>query len=662
MGIFEDITHDQKKGSFDLGADAVTFTSKAGEVSLPLEEIEGFKWTTFRKSSQLTVACKEAASYTFTGFSSKVMEEVESYSKANEKTFKKLELNTCGYNWGGFAVGDESMTFQIEDRPVFDVNFATMSQSVIQGKNEVALEFHEDDIALDNDMATLVEMRVHIPDGEEEEEVEGEETKSAAMRFHSSIAEKADFGSKGEVIAKFDDLLFNVPRGRYCIQLFTSHFLLNGKTFNYKIMYKSIDRMFLLQSVDLTYHIFILGLNPAIRQGRTSYPYLILQFGSEETIKLNLGIEEDRIAEKQYKNITHTMEGPLFDVVSRMFGAVTNNKKIIIPSLNYQSHRNGSAVRCSYKANDGYLYILEKSFFFVKKPAIYVRHDKITSIEFARLSGGESTRTFDLIIHMSDPVNPMHKFASIDRNEYNALFTFFTSKKLHITNVKGQLQVTASGRLVGSTMKETSDSEGSDDPYMNRVKDEGADSGDANSSEDEDFKAAASDGSTTADSTDFSENDAEIVNTSEEDKDGAASDDDDAVVGSDGEVKKKSGKKRKTPSTPKEKKEKKEKVNKPTKARSAYTYFIKDRSAAIKAANPGLSFQELSAKYGEEWKSLDEEGRAPYTSQAKEDMERSKVDRATFKSEHGSPSKTAGKGKKKRRTERSIIGVYVLQQ
>ena len=37
---------------------------------------------------------------------------------------------------------------------------------------------------------------------------------------------------KGEVIAKFDDLLFNVPRGRYSIQLF-ARLLLTLTTDNY---------------------------------------------------------------------------------------------------------------------------------------------------------------------------------------------------------------------------------------------------------------------------------------------------------------------------------------------------------------------------------------------------------------------------------------------
>mmetsp|Transcript_24805 Transcript_24805/g.34999 ORF Transcript_24805/g.34999 Transcript_24805/m.34999 type:complete len:797 (-) Transcript_24805:180-2570(-) len=635
MGTFEDITLDQKKGQIEVGAAGVTFTARNGkQTRIPADEIQVLKWMPNRKVAELTVEGKET-NYKFQGFFDKAAAEVESACKEMQVDFKRLELNTVGYNWGDIEVQDDEIAYQIDGRPVFTLPYSAMSQSVIQGKNEIALEFQDDD-TIDNEVETLVEMRLYLPDNEEAED--DEETPAALL--HNKIAEKADFGSQGEAIAKFEDLLFNVPRGRYNIQLFGSHFLLHGKTFNYKILYKSISKMFLLQSVDLGYHLFIINLNPAIRQGRTSYPYLILQFGVEEDVTFDLGIDDEKIAEK-YPTLKKTMKGPMFDIVSRLFSVLAQNKKIIVPSRNYKSHREGQAVRCSYKANDGYLYILEKSFFFVRKPALYIRHDQIKSIEFARLSGGESTRTFDLVIHVNDAEDASeHKFASIDRSEYNGLFTFFSSKKLHISNVKGQLQVTKSGRLVGSTAGQ--DNSDSDEGYQQRADDNSA--GEEDSEEDSDFKAASADGSTTEDS-EGSENDAALINTSEEDKSHSGEDDDEEMEeGGEGSASKKKGTKRKKPE-PKEKKPPKKQG--PKKARSAYTFFMQAKNQEIRAANPDLSFKEISQKCSEEWKSLDEEGKAPYNAKAKEDLERSKREREEFKAANPGAASPTKKGKKK---------------
>lgn len=58
------------------------------------------------------------------------------------------------------------------------------------------------------------------------------------------------------------------------------------------------------------------------------------------------------------------------------------------------------AVRCSLKAHDGYLYPLAKCFIFVYNPITLIPYDAIAHIEFARLQGTQSSRTFDLVIFM----------------------------------------------------------------------------------------------------------------------------------------------------------------------------------------------------------------------------------------------------------------------
>ena len=45
--------------------------------------------------------------------------------------------------------------------------------------------------------------------------------------------------------------------------------------------------------------------------------------------------------------------------------------------LNVCSQRGGQCISCSYKANHGMLFLLEKGFIFVHKPALHVCFDEV---------------------------------------------------------------------------------------------------------------------------------------------------------------------------------------------------------------------------------------------------------------------------------------------
>lgn len=88
--------------------------------------------------------------------------------------------------------------------------------------------------------------------------------------------------------------LFNyiLLRGRYDIKVFQNHLFFHGKTYDYKIPFKSVTRMFLLPHKDGRHMFFVLHINPPIRQGQTRYPFLVLEFSKEEHIEVDLGLTE----------------------------------------------------------------------------------------------------------------------------------------------------------------------------------------------------------------------------------------------------------------------------------------------------------------------------------------------------------------------------------
>ena len=75
---------------------------------------------------------------------------------------------------------------------------------------------------------------------------------SATQAFHNAIKEKAELGHvSGDIILSFQEVLILTPRGRYNVDMFPDFLHLRGKMCDYKIVYMSISRLFLLPKDDL---------------------------------------------------------------------------------------------------------------------------------------------------------------------------------------------------------------------------------------------------------------------------------------------------------------------------------------------------------------------------------------------------------------------------
>ena len=109
----------------------------------------------------------------------------------------------------------------------------------------------------------MVEIRFFVPGqslrvrgsdaGSSKSDVEGDDDDvSAAQAFHDAIKDKAKLGHvSGDIILSFEEVLVLTPRGRYDVDMFPDFLRLRGKTYDYKIVYTSISRLFLLPKDDL---------------------------------------------------------------------------------------------------------------------------------------------------------------------------------------------------------------------------------------------------------------------------------------------------------------------------------------------------------------------------------------------------------------------------
>ncbi|KAE8347163.1 hypothetical protein BDV24DRAFT_122930 [Aspergillus arachidicola] len=518
MESFDNIYLDLSKqpGKCKLAESGLGWKPSGGGETFTLDSsnVGAAQWSRAAKGFELKILSRSSGVIQLDGFD---QEDFERLSKAFKIWYginvESREHALRGWNWGKAEFTKAELSFNVQNRPAFEVPYSEISNTNLAGKNEVAVE-----LALNTDGADansqpagstknrgrkaasgpdeLVEMRFYIPgtvvktekgikeeNGEEEngeEEEEGEE-QNAANLFYEMLMEKAEIGDvAGDTFATFLDVLHLTPRGRFDIDMYESSFRLRGKTYDYKIQYSSIKKFFLLPKNDDTHTLIVLGLDPPLRQGQTRYPFLVMQLKLDEEISLELNMT-DELMETRYKDkLEPRYEEPIHQVVTKIFRGLSG-KKVIMPSKDFVSHHGHSGVKCSIKANEGLLYFLDKSLIFVPKPATYIQVENIAIITMSRVGGAVSaSRTFDITVSLKAGMGE-HQFSNINREEQQPLEEFFKAKNIRFKNEMSD----DAGALLAAAL---------DNDVMGSSDDEGvrADRGSADEDEesiDEDFQA-----------------------------------------------------------------------------------------------------------------------------------------------------------------------------
>ncbi|KAG9189810.1 FACT complex subunit [Alternaria panax] len=366
-----------------------------------------------------------------------------------------------GWNWGKADFGKAELTFNVANRPAFEVPYTEVSNTNLAGKNEVAVDFSlpaEGDAGANGNLGgarfrgkksagardQLVEMRFYIPgtaskkekteDGEDASGAEDVEETNAANLFYETLMEKAEIGEvAGDTFATFLDILHLTPRGRFDIDMYESSFRLRGKTYDYKIQFDAVKKFMVLPKPDDMHTLITVGLDPPLRQGQTRYPFLVMQFKRDEEVNLDLNMKGDLLEDKYKDKLQSHYEAPIATVVADIFRGLSG-KRITRPSRDFISHHEQSGVKCSIKANEGHLFCLDKAFMFIPKPATYISMDNIASVTMSRVGGAmAASRTFDITFSMKHGLAE-HQFSNINREEQQPLENFFRAKGIKTKN------------------------------------------------------------------------------------------------------------------------------------------------------------------------------------------------------------------------------------
>ena len=159
--------------------------------------------------------------------------------------------------------------FLVANRTTFELPLQFVANSNIAGRTEVSLEFQPQNPTKSKPSKyapdEVAEIRFYVPGtqakGSQKSDVEDEgEEISAAQAFHNTVKDRAEISqAAGDIILSFEEVLVLTPRGRYDVDLYHDFFRLRGKTYDYKIVYSTILKLFLLPKDDM-HVLFIVSL------------------------------------------------------------------------------------------------------------------------------------------------------------------------------------------------------------------------------------------------------------------------------------------------------------------------------------------------------------------------------------------------------------------
>ncbi|KAL1200842.1 FACT complex subunit SSRP1 [Cardamine amara subsp. amara] len=588
-------------------------------VEVDKSDIVGVSWMKVPRTNQLGVKTKDGLYYKFIGFRDQDVASLTSFfQSAFGKTPEEKQLSVTGRNWGEVDLNGNTLTFSVGAKQAFEVSLADVSQTQLQGKNDVSLQFHVDDTSGANEKDSLMEISFHIPNSNTQ--FVGDEDHPPAQVFRDKIMSMADVGAGvEEAIVTFEGIAILTPRGRYSVELHLSFLRLQGQANDFKIQYSSVIRLFLLPKSNQPHTFVVISLDPPIRKGQTMYPHIVMQFETDTVIESELSISDDLMNTKFKDKLERSYKGLIHEVFTTVLRWLSGAK--ITKPGKFRSAQDGFAVKSSLKAEDGVLYPLEKGFFFLPKPPTLILHDEIDYVEFERhAAGGANMHYFDLLIRLKN--DHEHLFRNIQRNEYHNLYSFISSKSLKIMNLGAG---TAAG--VAAVLQDNDDDDAVD-PHLARIRSEAADESDE---EDEDFVMGEDDdgGSPTDDSgeddSDASEGGGgeKEKSVKKEPKKEASSSKGlppkkKAVAAEEGSSKKKKQKKKKDPNAPKG-------------VMSSFMFFSQMERDNIKKTHPGIAFGEVGKVLGDKWRQLSAEEKEPYEAKAKVDKKRYKDEISDYK-------------------------------
>ena len=389
----------------------------------------------------------------------------------------------------GFDFEENQLRIANGSNTLMTIPYPQISNSAVYNNDELEINIPFENNNEQHDV--LCEIRFYIPPigtTEEGEQEEGDDARANHVNeLYRTIKEKANLDKHiGELICTLENLPLVVPRGKYTVDLYQNKMRLDGTTFNYIIDYKNIKKAFLLPMNDDLHHSLVLGFDQPLRQGTTSYHYIIFNFKALEEYEVELKLTEEQLKTIN-PDLQKTYSGKYYEVVAKLFKMIININ-IIIPGK-FVTSTGHSGIRCNVSHLEGHLFFLSSSMIFIKKPVLYMKLAEVVRIEFLRVGGGISMKNFDFDVVMKN--GNSQTFSGVSKLELENIKAYFESKNIKVINIKEEEQDLGSedddaGIIRDEMAAEEDDDESMDDDFV--APDEGASDEEDDDEGDEDFQ------------------------------------------------------------------------------------------------------------------------------------------------------------------------------
>jgi len=154
-----------------------------------------------------------------------------------------------------------------------------------------------------------------------------------ADNVKEAVMKYLNIGSLDEAVAVVQEVPMVTPRGKFDFHFLNNVLKIHGTSFDYKINYKNMSRAFMLPKPDGIHIAFVIALVSPLKQGKTTYPYLVFQIKNNQEKSIDLNLPEDVEERRQIlKNeIENRITGQLYDILAKLVKALIGIR-IVIPS------------------------------------------------------------------------------------------------------------------------------------------------------------------------------------------------------------------------------------------------------------------------------------------------------------------------------------------
>lgn len=312
--------------------------------------------------------------------------------------FKELQIEDV--NKGKLMINGDFLEFK-GNKLIFDIPLKEI-ENVHQIKNELSVSFKES-------KNSTVELKFITENN----------------NLANAIKERGQ-ATKSKEIVTFESLQCILPRGKNGFIFYVNFLKMIGSTYEHKIFYKNIKKIFYLEKENKECYL-AMNIDPPIRQGQTSYSFIVMIFNNNEEEEFDIVLTEED--QKNHPGLKTNYSGDVGETFLSIIKAITNCPTIRTGAfVTLNGHK---SLRCSVKAFDGHFYPLDNFLLFLPK-AILMPLSDIAEVEFSRVNlSAFAAKTFDMKISTFEKG---FTFNSLPKEDFGQLEQYFSEKNIKVVS------------------------------------------------------------------------------------------------------------------------------------------------------------------------------------------------------------------------------------